>query len=65
MSWSVLLAGRYADYDAQVASAIEEAYQRGDAEARVNISGKPYLISFTPSSFAFSQGLMSGSCCCP
>ena len=49
MSWSVLLSDRYADYDAQVASAIEEAYQRGDAEARVNISGKPYLISFTPS----------------
>ena len=46
--WSVMLGGRFEPYDAQVASVIEEAFQRRDAEVQATIDGRLYVIVLKP-----------------
>ena len=46
--WSVMLGGQYEPYDAPTASAIEEAFQRGDEEVQATIDGKLYVIVLKP-----------------
>ena len=53
-----MLGGRFEPYDAQVASVIEEAFQRRDAEVQATIDGRLYVIVLEPPN-AMKQRLSS------
>ena len=43
-----MLGGQFEPYDAPTASAIEEAFQRGEEEVQATIDGKLYVIVLKP-----------------